>query len=106
MNTASKQDAKPRLDTGAATLWASAFVIMALIITQASNARLGKEARADVTTVGSLTVTNIQAREDSDILMILNDAQERLYIYGIEQGRTLELLQTQNLSEIFQSARR
>lgn len=95
-----------RIDTGAAALWASAFVIMAMIITQASNARLGKEARADVSSVGSMTVTNIQAREDSDVLLVLNDAQERLYIYGLEQGRSLELLQTQSLPEIFSSARR
>ncbi|MFG0292277.1 MAG: hypothetical protein ACIAQF_04145 [Phycisphaerales bacterium JB065] len=106
MNTTDTNTGKPRFDTGAATLWASAFVIMAMIITQASNARLGKEARADVTSVGSLTVTNIQAREDSDILMIMNDAQERLYIYSIEQGRSLSLLQTQDIAEIFQSARR
>lgn len=106
MNTTETNTEKTRLDTGAATLWASAFVIMAMIITQASNARLGKEARADVTSVGSLTATNIQAREDSDILMIMNDAQERLYIYSIEQGRSLSLLQTQDIAEIFQSARR
>jgi hypothetical protein len=102
----STPNSKSRIDAGAASLWASAFVVMAMIITQASDARLGKEARADVTTVGSLTVTNIQSREDADILMILNDAQERLYIYGLEQGRTLELLQSQDLAEIFASARR
>lgn len=95
-----------RLDTGAAALWASAFVILAMIITQASNARLGKEARADIATVGSLTVTNVKAREDSDILLVINDAQERLYVFGIEQGRSLELHETQSLPEIFTSARR
>lgn len=95
-----------RLDTGAATLWASAFVIMAMIITQASNARLGKEARADVTSVGSLTVTNVKAREDSDVLLVIDDAQERLYIFSVEQGRSLTLLDGQNLPNIFSSARR
>ena len=95
-----------RIDTGAAALWASAFVIMAMIITQSSNARIGNTAHADVTSVGSITVTNIKAREDSDVLLVLNDAQERLYIYGLEQGRSLELLQSQDLPDIFNSARR
>ncbi len=105
MSTDIRQNSS-RLDTGAAALWASAFVIMAMIITQASDARLGKEARADITTVGSLTVTNVKAREDSDILLVINDAQERLYVFGIEQGRTLQLHETQSLPEIFTSARR
>ena len=105
-STELNHDSTARIDTGAAALWASAFVIMAMIITQASNARLGNEARADVTTVGSMTVTNIQAREDSDVLLVLNDTQERLYIYGLEQGRSLDLLQSQSLPEIFESARR
>lgn len=105
MSTDTRQNSS-RLDTGAAALWASAFVIMAMIITQASDARLGKEARADITTVGSLTVTNVKAREDSDILLVINDAQERLYVFGIEQGRTLQLHETQSLPEIFTSARR
>ena len=39
-------------------------------------------------------------------LLVLNDAQERLYIFGLEQGRSLDLLQTQSLPEIFESARR
>lgn len=95
-----------RIDTGAAALWASAFVIMAMIITQSSNARIGTAARADVTSVGSFTVTNIKAREDSDVLLVLNDAQEKLFIYGLEQGRSLKLLQAQDLPDIFTSARR
>lgn len=95
-----------RIDTGAAALWASAFVVMAMIITQASNARLGNEARADIASVGSLTVTNIREREDSDILVVINDVQERLYVFGIEQSRSLVLRETQSLPDIFTSARR
>ncbi|MFU8827823.1 MAG: hypothetical protein ACNA8P_00125 [Phycisphaerales bacterium] len=108
MNTPTLNDERNsiRLDSGAAALWASAFVIMAMIITQASNARLGKAAHADVVTVGSLTVTNVKAREDSDVLLVINDAQERLYVFGIEQGRTLQLLETQSIPDIFTSARR
>ncbi len=94
---------RPRLDPGGATLLASAFVLFALVIVQAS--RLGgAPAMADVSEVGDLTVLTAAARVDDDIVLILDRREEALYVYGVQARRVL-LYDTQRLDRLFQAAR-
>ncbi|MCA9305154.1 MAG: hypothetical protein R3B46_08600 [Phycisphaerales bacterium] len=100
------QDTGSRLDTGAAALWASAFVIAAMIVSQASRLGAGNPAYAgNVSEVGDLTVMTASAGDNEDVLAVLDRRDEILYIYGVEQGRDLTLFQIHRVDELFQEAK-
>lgn len=95
-----------RFDAGAAALWASAFVIGAMIISQASRLGAGNPAYAgNVSEVGDLTVMTASAGDNEDVLAVLDRRDEILYIYGVEQGRDLTLYQIHRVNELFQEAK-
>jgi hypothetical protein len=94
-----------RFDPGAATLWASAFVVMALIITQASRLGLGSAAYADVSEVGDITVLTAAARNDDDVLLVLDRRTESLSVYGIVNRAAIRTYTTQDLRDLFIRAR-
>lgn len=99
----SPREVAPRsLDTGAAALWASAFVVGALILTQAARFGSGSAAYAgDNATVGQLTILTAPSGNNEDYIALINGADETLSIYGVENGRSLELYQVQPLGELF-----
>jgi len=90
-----------RIDSGAAALWASAFILVALIITQASTLGRGNQARADVAVTTELTVLSAFAGNDEDIVAVIDRQSEMLFVYGIEQGRSIELFQAVSLPQLF-----
>ena len=96
---------KAQFDSGAAALWASAFVILAMIIVQAG--RVGNEAQAEgmVSSVADLTVLTASAGDTEDILAVLDRRAETMYIYGVDGARSVELYQFENLSDVFTQAR-
>lgn len=96
-----------RLDAGGAALWASAFVILALVIVQAG--RLGgageKAYAGDVAELATLRLLTASSGDNEEFLAILNHTDETISIYGIENGRSVELFQVQSLPEMFTQAR-
>lgn len=97
-----------RVNPGVAALWASAFVIMAMIVVQAGRLPMnGNAARAgNVSEIGDLTVLTAESGDNEDILCILDRRSERLFIYGVQNRQSVELLRTYDLGEAFTSARR
>ena len=90
------------LDVGAAALWASAFVIAAMILTQAARLGPGSAAYAgEVSDVGQLRLLTAQSGNNEEYIALINSTDETLSIYGIENGRSLELYQVQPLRELF-----
>jgi hypothetical protein len=94
------------VDPGAAALWASAFVVMAMILTQAGSLTGGGGAAyADVSETGDLTVLTAASAVDEDILCVLDKRAEKLVIYGVENRNRLVRLNEYDLREMFVSAR-
>jgi hypothetical protein len=94
-----------RIHSGVAALWASAFVLMGLIIVSAG--RFEGEALADVSEVGDLTVLTVATGDlnSEEVVAILSRRSETLFIYGVEQGRTVERYVLDDLSRSFGIAR-
>lgn len=85
-------------------LLASAFVLGGLILTQA--ARLPRsEARADVASVGDLTVINAQITQGEDVVCVLDARSEQLLVYRVENRARVELAQTLKLADAFAEAK-
>lgn len=109
MNPGIETDAAParRVDHGLAALWASAFVIAALVLTQAGRLTgLEPTAAADVSEVADLTVVTTNAGSGWDVMALLDRRGEVLYVYGVSGGRNVELYQVQKLNEVFEQAAR
>ena len=106
-NTSEQQTAaaSTRVDSGAAALWASAFVIMALIVTQASRLGLGTAAYADVSKAGDLTTLTAAARNNDDILLVIDGRTETLSAYGIVNRSSIRSYPVHNLRDLFSQAR-
>jgi hypothetical protein len=87
-----------------AWLWASMFVLVALILMQAG--RLGpSEARADlVTSIGDLTALTVEATND-DVLLVVDDRSESLMAYKVVAQNSVELFKTYSLPRLFGEAR-
>ena len=98
--------ARDRIAPGAATLWACAFILFALILTQAS--RLGGPATAGaelVSHVGDLVTLTANAGNNEDILLVLDGRSDRILIYGVEQGDQLVFRSSYETAELFQTGR-
>lgn len=105
-NMMDRPDASERGETSwtgsAAVLWASAFILMALIITQAG--RLGgpvSPAHADVTSAGDLTIITTQGSSGEDLVAVLDRRDDLLLIYGIDSSRRIELLRFYSVQQLF-----
>jgi len=87
-----------------AWLWASMFVLIALIVVQAG--RLGpSEARADlVSSAGDLTALTVEATND-DVLLVVDNRSESLMAYKIVNQTSVELFKTYSLPRLFGEAR-
>lgn len=89
-----------------AALWASAFVLLALIIIEAGKRNAGNAALAgDATNIADLAVLTASSGTDEDVLCILDQRNETLSIFGVEQGRSVQLLQVQDIRQAFTQAR-
>jgi hypothetical protein len=108
-NTANS-DQPSRAPTG---LWASAFVLFALILIQAepiiAQQGLGKGAQAHaaqsgmVSQVGPITVLTADAGSD-DVLLVLEGRSEELYVYRTDRNG-IQLQQRMPVSKVFQDAK-
>lgn len=102
-----------RINTSTAALWASAFVIMALIIVQAGKLP-GNAAYAEMaTSSGSYTLitTNSGRGGDADpneLLYVLDSRDQVLLVYEVEDARNNQIFLRGggSLINLFNSARR
>lgn len=102
-----------RINTSSAALWASAFVIMALIIMQAGKLP-GNAAYAEMATgSGSYTLitTNSGRGGDADpdeLLYVLDSRDQVLLVYEVEDARNNQIFLRDggSLINLFNSARR
>ena len=90
-----------------AALWASAFVILAMIVVQAGRVSVGPSAAyaGNVSTTGDLTVLTAAGGDNQDVLVVLDRRLERVFLYGIENRSKVQLFESHNLSDMFTSAR-
>ena len=90
-------------------LWASAFVLGGLILTQAGkiqSANADSVATTNGFCMSTITVGNQTGSETYDLLWLVDDRSETLMIfYGDVYNKVLDLRTTKNLSEIFKQAR-
>jgi hypothetical protein len=100
------QSTRVRINAAPA-LWASAFGILAMIITQAGRFAGGpSSAVAGIeSSVGDLTVLTAFGEANQDILLVLDRRAESVLIYGVNSRGKLEMLEADSLSTMFQSAR-
>lgn len=97
---------KSRRPSSTGVLWASAFLLMGMILTQAGRSGLENTARADVSEVGDLTIATMKTSDGSEPIAILSRRSERVLFYGIQNGRELKLLgEPVNLPDAFTKAR-
>lgn len=97
----------PNARAGAmSALWASAFVILALIITEAGRRNVGNAAYAgDAAEVADLAVLTASSGTEEDVLCILDQRNETISIFAVEPARGVQLMQTQSLRDAFIQAR-
>lgn len=94
-----------RFHPGLASLWASAFVLIGMVLLQAGRMGHANEARADVAVISDLTVMNARAGDRDDIVVILDQRAETLFVYGADAARKVNLYETHNISELFSKAK-
>lgn len=96
---------KTRVSSSAA-LWASAFVILALILVRAD--RFGPAASADemVTATGDYTLLTTAGRGSAEILVVIDNRNEALIVYGIDRQSGLEPAARLDLAKTFADAKR
>jgi len=90
-----------------AALWASAFVILAMIVTQAGRITGGAStAEAGlVSTVNDYTVMTASGGDGQDNLILLDRRAERVFIYGANARDGVRLIESYDLKQMFRGAR-
>lgn len=87
-------------------LWASAFVIAAMIVTQAGRVGSVEPAHAgNLAEVGQVRLLTADAGGNEDYLAILNIADETISIYSVLNQRSIELHQVARLPDLFEQSR-
>ncbi len=87
-----------------APLWASALVILALILVQSSR-MAGNRAQAEmVSSSGGYTVMTADGGTD-EVLLILDERSEELFVYRVENQRSVDMKERISLSRLFTDAR-
>ena len=86
-------------------LWASAFVILAMIFVVAGRGG-GNTARAEmVSSAGDFTVMTTQGQNEQ-ILYVLDERSEQLLVYKVVRKNEVQLFQSLNLTQTFEDAKR
>jgi len=94
------QPSRPRMN-GSAALWASAMLIAALVIVQAG--RIPTATADMVSAAGGVQIMTTQGPDD-ELVYVLDTRDERLYVYQVVNQASLELLNRQDVAQIFTAA--
>lgn len=90
-----------RLDTPAALLWASAFVLAALVLITAG--RHGTPAQADVIKSRPIVASSLMTERDEDVIVILDERAGLIFVYdGYDEGQ-LELVDLRPIDQMFRT---
>lgn len=92
-----------RFNQSAISLWASALVILALVIVQAGRMDTGGMAFADVADHGDITMLNADAGSGEDVVVLLDRRAERIYVYSLV-NRQPEMIVAEKLPDMFTRA--
>lgn len=90
-------------------LWASAFILLGLVVVQAGrlSSRWSNTAHADlVSRVGDYTTLTLGATSSEDLALVLDGRGEKLLVYRIKNREVLELVRGYDLPPLFQTAAR
>lgn len=86
-------------------LWASAFVILALIITQAGRVVPANQAHAGlIAQSGDLTVLTADTGTDHEVVLLLDRFEGTLLVYTMKNRNTLALLQNYEVDAMLRNA--
>lgn len=99
------QTRNARIDPAAAALWASAFVIGAMLTVQAG--RLGAPEAAyagNLAEIGQARILTADAGGGEEFLAVLDVTAQTLSIYGVANQRSIELYQVARLPDLFEQA--
>ena len=90
-----------------AVLWASAFVILALILVQAGRLPAAENAAmaGDVSSVGELTILTAETGGEQDAVYVLDSVNGLLLIYNVQNRASIELVQSYSVPRLFTDAR-
>jgi len=91
-------------DTGEATLTALALGL-AMLLGAMLWGVLNQPAQAEMVTETGHLVAMTARGENEDILFLLDNRTEQIMLYRVAQNNTIELLQSLDLPDLFQSAR-
>jgi hypothetical protein len=107
MSLAPPRTRRAGIDAGAASLWASAFVIAAMILsTLATSPGPGPAAQAGlVGQAGGLTVLTALKDDSEDIILVLDGRNERLNVYTVRNRQSIELEASYDVTRMFTQAR-
>lgn len=97
----------PRSLHAAAALWASAFILAGLVLTQASRlpGALAQSQSGTVASVGELTILSADTGAGEDFVLVLDSVSESIFVYTVEQRTSVELVQAYDLDRLFVDAR-
>lgn len=110
----SAQNTRP--EPASAWLWASAFVLVGLIIVQLGRmpasrgpgvalAEFAAPAMGEVSRVGDYTLLTFNAGND-DVLAVMDGRNEELFFYRVKNQTQLEFVARENLNQLFANAKK
>lgn len=87
-------------------LAASALILAGLLVVEAGKRNFGNVALAgDAASVADLSVLTAAAGPDEDVMCVLDQRAETLSVFGVEQGRSVQLFQALDLKQAFVQSR-
>ncbi len=87
-----------------ASLWASACIIMALIIVAAGRMPGGAAYAEMVAQVGAYTVLTADGGNE-EVLLVLDNHNEQVFVYKVVNQKSVQLYQKLDLKRLFKDAR-
>jgi len=104
METSETTKAGFSLSAPHAVLWLSAFLLAAIVLLQMGN-RFGSTAQAEM--VGQRNNMTVMTTDGGtqELCFVIDGTPETLFVYEVDGGRRVDLLDRQSLPEMFRAAR-
>jgi len=101
-----KTPRRPMPTHAGAALWASAFVLAGLVLTQAATLPVASsQISGTVSSVEDITVLTANTGAGEDVVLVLDDRTDDLFVYGVKNRNAIELIQSYNIGRLFSDAR-
>ena len=86
-------------------MWASAFVLAGFLVVQAGRVETDAAYAGVVDDIGDMRILTADSGNNEEYIAVLNGTDQTISIYGIENGRTVELYQSASIAELFEQAK-